>query len=182
MTVTYWVDIACGWSVVVNVPSGIGEGAPVVAAGCGAGLEGLGWTDIVVSAGIAVVNGAGSMEGEGVASGERLRFCVAEGDGVMSAGVGLVVRDPKTVASPFDARLATTELPNTSAASPISVQLTTTPLVLFIGMAKHSVPGEQTVVMTKLPAELQFPTFPAMQAISPDMHGEEKLSVEKRLL
>lgn len=100
----------------------------------------------------------------------------------MTAGVGLVVSDPKTVVSPFDAGLATTELPNTLAASPISVHSTTTPLVLFIGMAKHSVPVEHTVVMTKLPAELQFPTFPAMQAISLYVHGEEKLSVEKRLL
>lgn len=106
---------------------------------------------------------------------------MAGGDGVTSAVVGLVI-DPETVVSPFDAGLATTELPNTWAASPISVHSTTTPSVLFMGMAKHSVPVEQTVVITKLPAELQFPTFPAMQAISPDVHGEEKLSVEKRLL
>ena len=49
--VTYWVDMTWGWSVVVNVPSGMGEGAPVVAAGCGAALEKLGSTDIVASAG-----------------------------------------------------------------------------------------------------------------------------------
>jgi hypothetical protein len=49
-------------------------------------------------------------------------------------------------------------------------------------MAKHSVPAEQTFVMTKLPAELQFPTFPDIQAMSPDVQGEEKLSFEKRLL
>jgi hypothetical protein len=62
------------------------------------------------------------------------------------------------------------------------VHCTTTPSVLFIGMAKHSVPAEQTSVMTKFPAELQFPTFPDMQAMSPDVQGDEKLSVAKRSL
>jgi len=36
--------------------------------------------------------------------------------------------------------------------------------------------------MTKFPAVLQLPTFPAIQAISPLVQVEEKFSVEKRLL
>lgn len=108
------------------------------------------------------------------------------GDSVTTAEVELgvpKVNDPKTVVCPsVEAGLAATLIPNTFAASPLSVHSTTTPWVLFIGIAKHSVPAEQTSVMTKLPAELQFPTLPDMQAMSPDVQGEEKLSVEKRLL
>ena len=37
-------------------------------------------------------------------------------------------------------------------------------------------------MMTKFPAVLQLPTFPAIQAISPLVQVEEKFSVEKRLL
>jgi hypothetical protein len=93
------------------------------------------------------------------------------------------VNDPKIVVCPsVDAGFATTLLPNTCAASCLSVHSTTTPFVLFIGIAKHSVPAEQTLVMTKLPAELQFPTLPDIQAMSPDVQGDEKLSVEKRSL
>lgn len=93
------------------------------------------------------------------------------------------VTDPKTVVCPsVEAGFTTALLPSTFAASPLSVHSTTTPCVLFMGMAKHSVPAKQTFVMTKLPAELQFPTFPDMQAMSPEVQGDEKLSVEKRLL
>lgn len=110
----------------------------------------------------------------------------ATGDVVTTAEVELGVAnviDPRIVVRPsVDAGLATTLLPNTFAASPLSVHSTTTPFVLFIGMAKHSVPAEQTFVITKFPAELQFPTFPDMQAMSPDVQGDEKLRVEKRLL
>ena len=72
--------------------------------------------------------------------------------------------------------------PNTLPASPKSVHPTTTPVVVFIGMAKHRVPAGHTVLITKLPAALHFPTFPEMQATSPLAHGDEKFSVEKRLL
>lgn len=96
---------------------------------------------------------------------------------------GSRVTEPRVVVSPFVAEgLETTLLPNTFAASPLSVHSTTTPCVLFIGMAKHSKPAEQTFSITKFPAELQFPTLPDIQAISPDVHGEEKFSVEKKLL
>jgi hypothetical protein len=111
---------------------------------------------------------------------------VSAGDVVTTTGVELGVpnvTDPNTVVCPsVEAGLATALPPKTFAASPLSVHSTTTPFVLFIGMAKHSVPVEQTFVMTKLPAELQFPTFPDMQAMSPEVQGDEKLSVEKRLL
>lgn len=62
-----------------------------------------------------------------------------------------------------------------------SVHSTTTPSVDFIGMAKHSEPLAHTLI-TKLPASLQVPKFPARQAILPGVHDEEKLSVEKKLL
>jgi hypothetical protein len=51
-----------------------------------------------------------------------------------------------------------------------------------MGIAKHSVPPEQTELMTKAPSELQFPTFPDMQAIFPGWQGDEKLRVKNRLL
>ena len=62
------------------------------------------------------------------------------------------------------------------------MQPTKTPRVLFRGIAKHFVPLGHTLVITKFPSVLQFPTFPAMHAICPDVHGEEKFSVAKRLL
>lgn len=149
----------------------------------GAGIK------IVVSDTAGVWEGVGSIDGEVDASGVGVwldRVGVTTGDVVATVGVELGrpnVIDPNTVVCPsVDAGLETTLLPNTFAASPLSVHSTTTPFVLFIGMAKHSVPTEQTFVITKLPAELQFPTFPDMQAMSPDVHGEEKLRVEKRLL
>jgi hypothetical protein len=71
--------------------------------------------------------------------------------------------------------------PRTLAATCLSVHSTTTPLVLFIGIAKHAVPAAQTSI-TKLPAELQFPTLLAMQAIVPGEQGDEKLRVVKKAL
>lgn len=144
----------------------------------GAGIE------TVVSDTAGVWEGIGLIDGEVDASG--VGVWLTTGDVVATASVELGlpnVIDPNTVVCPsVDAGLDTTLLPNTLAASPLSVHSTTTPFVLFIGMAKHSVPTEQTFVITKLPAELQFPTFPDIQAMSPDIHGEEKLRVEKRLL
>lgn len=59
---------------------------------------------------------------------------------------------------------ALTLTPSTLAATVLSVQPTKTPCVVFIGMAKHCVPAGHTVAITKLPAALQFPTLPAIQA------------------
>ena len=68
------------------------------------------------------------------------------------------------------------------AATALSAHPTYTPRVVFIGRAKHCWPVPQTLVMTKLPCLSHVPTLPAMQAISPPVQGDEKLSVEKRLL
>jgi hypothetical protein len=72
--------------------------------------------------------------------------------------------------------------PSSLWAAALSEQPTNTPRTVVIGRAKHSWPLLQTVVMTKLPWLSHVPTFPAMQAISPLVQGDEKLSVEKRLL
>jgi hypothetical protein len=72
--------------------------------------------------------------------------------------------------------------PSSAAATALSAQPTNTPFVVFIGSAKHCWPVLQTLVMTKLPCLSHVPTLPAMQAISPPVQGDEKLSVEKRLL
>jgi len=83
-----------------------------------------------------------------------------------------------------DVRTVGTALgPNILAATALSVHPTKTPCVVFMGIAKHCVPAGQTVVMTKLPSPLHVPTLPAMQATLPAVvHGDEKLSPEKRLL
>ena len=187
VTVTYAVDVLCDWTVVVIVPSGVGDGDGASVVSSGAGLEMAGGRiDIVVSDTAGVCVRVGSADG---ASGVVVWLDgvgVITGEGVTTAGVELGVPsviDPKTVVCPsVDAGLATASPPKTLPASTLFVHSTTTPFVLFIGIAKHSVPAEQTSVMTKLPAELQFPTFPDMQAMSPDVQGEEKLRVEKRLL
>ena len=72
-------------------------------------------------------------------------------------------------------------IPNTLSAMVISVHPTYTPIVLFIGIAKHSFPAAQTV-MTKLPWGSQLPTLPDIQAIWLGLHGDEKFSFENRLL
>lgn len=61
------------------------------------------------------------------------------------------------------------------------VHSTTTPVVVFIGIAKHADPEEHTPI-TKFPDLLQVPTLPEIQAMFLDVHGEEKLSVEKKSL
>jgi hypothetical protein len=61
------------------------------------------------------------------------------------------------------------------------VHSTTTPVVEFIGIAKHADPEEHTPI-TKFPDLLQVPTLPEIRAMFPDVHGEEKLSVEKKSL
>lgn len=71
--------------------------------------------------------------------------------------------------------------PRILAATPLFAQPTRTPRVLFIGSAKHAVSSEQTD-MTKFPPSLQFPTFPAIQAISPDVQGDEKFRLENNVL
>lgn len=71
--------------------------------------------------------------------------------------------------------------PKISFAASVFVHPTYTPTVPFIGSAKQLSPEGQTS-MTKLPAALQFPVFPAMQAIWPAVHDEEKFRVEKREL
>jgi hypothetical protein len=103
---------------------------------------------------------------------------LGEGINVVGTGTTLEVTPPTVVALP----LALTLTPNTLSASFTFTHPTKTPSVVFIGSAKHCVPAEQTVVMTKLPAASQFPTFPDMHATCPDVHGDEKFSVEKRLL
>lgn len=71
--------------------------------------------------------------------------------------------------------------PNTALAALISVHPTNTPLVLFMGIAKHCVPLVHFSI-AKFPAVLHFATLPAIQAISPPVHGDEKFSCENRLL
>lgn len=71
--------------------------------------------------------------------------------------------------------------PRTLDAVALSVHSTTTPVVDFIGMAKHSDPLAHTLT-TKLPAWSQVPMLPERQAMLPGVHGEEKLSVEKKVL
>lgn len=71
--------------------------------------------------------------------------------------------------------------PKILSAAALLVQPTYTPFVSFIGIAKHCCPFVHTVIW-KLPALLQFPTLPAIHAISPEVHGDEKLRPEKRLL
>jgi hypothetical protein len=73
-------------------------------------------------------------------------------------------------------------IPRILSATVLSVHPTNTPWVVFMGMAKHCVPESQTVVITKLPSELQLPILPAMQATWPLVQGDEKLRVAKRLL
>lgn len=121
------------------------------------------------------------VDGIGVVTGEGGTTADVELGGSSVTEPSVVVLPPPIIAE-AEAEAETILLPNTFAASPLSVHSTTTPFVLFIGMAKHSVPAEQTCSMTKLPAELQFPTFPAIQAMSLDVQGEEKFSVEKKLL
>jgi hypothetical protein len=67
------------------------------------------------------------------------------------------------------------------AAAALFVHPTYTPLVSFIGIAKHSLSPEQ-IDITKLPSLLQFPTLPEMHAISPAVHGEEKFNPENSAL
>ena len=61
---------------------------------------------------------------------------------------------------------------------------TNTPFVVFIGTAKHPVPGAQTdmTYAPPLPAALQFPTLPEIHAIPPILHMDLKSSVAKSLL
>lgn len=73
-------------------------------------------------------------------------------------------------------------MPSSLAAAAISAQPTDTPRVVVIGRAKHCWPVLQTLVMTKLPWSSHVPTLPAIQATALLVQGEEKLSVEKRLL
>lgn len=71
--------------------------------------------------------------------------------------------------------------PRTLDANALSVHSTTTPTVVFIGIAKHSDPVAHTLI-TKLPAWLQVAILPERQAIFPGVHGDEKLRVEKKVL
>jgi hypothetical protein len=90
--------------------------------------------------------------------------------------VELVAEDPEPLVVGLKVK------PSSLAATILSAQPTNTPRVVFIGSAKHCWPVLQTLVMTKLPSLSHVPTLPAMQAISLPVQGDEKLSVEKRLL
>jgi hypothetical protein len=108
-------------------------------------------------------------EDDGADSGVEVVICTA----VVEIAVSPVIDPAPVEDSVFS--------PSTLAAICLSVHSTTTPLVLFIGIAKHAVPAAQTSI-TKLPAELQFPTLLAMQAIVPGGQGDEKLRVVKKEL
>jgi hypothetical protein len=75
-------------------------------------------------------------------------------------------------------------IPRIASALVLSVHPTKTPCVVFIGKAKHSCPAllSQTCLITKLPSESQFPTFPDIQATCEFVQGEEKLRPVKRVL
>lgn len=67
------MDVECDWIVVIIVPRDVwdGDGASVVAAGSGTGLEVVGaWIEIVVSDTAGVEAGVGSTDGVGLASGD----------------------------------------------------------------------------------------------------------------
>lgn len=74
-----------------------------------------------------------------------------------------------------------TTRPRTLDATALFVHSTTTPAMVFIGIAKHSDPVVHKLI-TKLPSWLQVPVLPLMQARVPALQGEEKLSSEKRAL
>lgn len=101
---------------------------------------------------------------------------------VMESVISIVVAG--MVTAPLVADVVVVEdatKPRTLDAVALSVHSTTTPVVEFIGMAKHSEPLVHTLT-TKFPAWLQVPILPERQAILPGVHGEEKLSVEKKAL
>lgn len=73
------------------------------------------------------------------------------------------------------------ELPRMFWAASLFVQPTTTPIVEFMGRAKHASPGPQVVNMND-PELPQLPVRWPMHAISPLVHGDVLFSVEKSWL
>ena len=71
--------------------------------------------------------------------------------------------------------------PSTSFALSLSTHPTLTPAVFLIGIAKHSVPAPQGV-MVNFPSALQFPIFPLIQAIVPASHSVDGSMPPKNLL
>jgi hypothetical protein len=70
-------------------------------------------------------------------------------------------------------------------ASGVPIHPTNTPLVVFIGTAKHPVPLAQTDITYAPPnpsVSSQCPKFPSIQAIPPILHIELKSNVAKNLL
>lgn len=143
----------------------------------GAGLS-LGVAGVRVGATTVMVIKLGS-GGEGVEDAEDVVVLLSSGIGVVVSRrlAGIV-----TTATEADVGVDTDATrPRTLDAVALSVHSTTTPAVEFIGIAKHSEPALHKLI-TKLPASLQVAVLPERQAILPDTHGEEKLSVEKKVL
>jgi hypothetical protein len=127
--------------------------------------------------------GVGSGSGTGLGGGtsvlevvERMEVIVVLGR-IVVIDVGVPVED----GTPDELWAPPVLIPRMLPAAVASVHPTYTPLVVFMGIAKHISPDPQTII-TKFPAVLQFPTFPEMHAISPESHGEEKFKVAKREL
>jgi hypothetical protein len=147
-------SVDCGRIVVVIVCGSDGAGSTAGGEGAGVGSDGDG-TSVLLSVAVPKTTVVLPPVGSG--------FTTDDGAAVLICPPG----------PPFPARI----LP----AAALFVHPTSTPRVLFIGMAKHSVPLEQMDI-TKLPSLLQFPTFPAIQAICPDVHGDEKFMPENSVL
>src|SRR5258705_476000 len=67
--------------------------------------------------------------------------------------------------------IAVDKRPKIASAAPVSAQPTNTPSADTIGNAKHEVPDVQAV--NENSPLTQFPVSPFMQAIEPDVQGEE---------
>jgi hypothetical protein len=155
------VNVLLLWTVSVTVPIGGNEDVVGGDGAAGGGIEDVG--------------GAAEEEGGGRNPLTESVVSLANTDGD-ELGDEMEVLKLATVAVELKVK------PSSLAANEFPAQPTYTPRVLVSGSAKHPALEPQTWTILKLPWLSHDPTLPAMQASSPPVHGDEKLSVAKRSL
>lgn len=152
----------------VNVE--VGSGSTVMV------MKVVGWVEVVVVDGVASGIGTSTVVAAIVTAPPEVD--VVEVATVVEAVVVVevvVVVGTAEVVEAIDVVEDAATRPSTLDAVALSVHSTTTPVVEFIGIAKHSVPAVH-LLMRKLPAWLQLAILPERQAMCPGVHGDRKLS------